>query len=173
MLAAHEIAWRTAGHHEAASAALYVEYAPVAAALAIAMIVVAALTQFVRAAAGLNTEAAPPPVVFAALPIVGFVVQEHVEHLVAGHELHVGTFVSAPFLLGLALQLPAAALALVVTRAILAFARRVATARGSHDPIFVFARSERVRAFVREAGRGERVIPRRGRAPPFSLLSRT
>ena len=32
---------------------------------------------------------------------------------------------------------------------------------------------ERVRAFVREAGRGERVIPRRGRAPPFSLLSRT
>ena len=64
---------------------------------------------------------------FAVLPIVGFVVQEHLEHLVASRELEVTFFLSPPFLIGVALQLPFALAALLVARLILAGIRTVAT----------------------------------------------
>ena len=62
---------------------------------------------------------APSARVFAIVPMIGFTLQEHLEHLVASRELEVTYFISAPFLLGLALQLPFAFAALFVARLIL------------------------------------------------------
>jgi hypothetical protein len=69
--------------------------------------------------------------VFAIVPIIGFLLQEHLEHIVAERELEVTFFLTTPFLLGLALQLPFALAALLAARLILGLVARVVRVVGS------------------------------------------
>jgi hypothetical protein len=83
----------------------------------------------------------PPALLFALLPPLGFVVQEHVEELVRSGSI-TGDLVTEPtFLTGLALQLPFAVAALLLCRALYALgyglgrflARRLAVATRVHS----------------------------------------
>jgi hypothetical protein len=128
MLLAHQLTWRVAAHdHDSEVAHGYLRYGAIFVALAVAVVVVAATRQLVRTVGGGSLARAPSAVMFAVLPIVGFVFQEHLEHLVASRELEVTFFLSPPFLIGVALQLPFALAALLVARLILAGIRTVAT----------------------------------------------
>jgi hypothetical protein len=62
--------------------------------------------------------ARPPVRLFALLPPAGFAVQEHVERLIASGSFPHDLFAEPTFLLGLALQLPFALAALLLTRAL-------------------------------------------------------
>jgi hypothetical protein len=74
--------------------------------------------------------ARPPAVLFGALPVVGFVVQEHVERLVQTGTFPVTAALEMTFLVGLVLQLPFAFAALVAARALLALGGTLASAPG-------------------------------------------
>ena len=107
MLLAHQFAWQLAGHeHEAGEAHGYLQYGAIFAALFAATLIVAATAQLIRGVSGAGVAGAPSARVFAIVPVIGFTLQEHLEHLVSSRELEVTFFLSAPFLLGLALQLP-------------------------------------------------------------------
>jgi hypothetical protein len=70
---------------------------------------------------GMRGRASRPPVrLFALLPPAGFVVQEHAERLIASGSIPHDLAVEPTFLLGLALQLPFALAALLLTRALYA-----------------------------------------------------
>jgi hypothetical protein len=132
MLLAHQIAWGFASEeHQANAGHGYLQYGSIFAALVVASLLVGATAQLFRAVAGDDVARAPSAFVFAIVPIVGFLLQEHLEHLVAARELEVTYFLSTPFLLGLLLQLPFAFAALLVTRLILGFVKRVARAIGT------------------------------------------
>ena len=132
MLLAHQIAWGFATEkHEASAGHGYLQYGSIFAALVVASLLVGATAQLFRAVGGGETDRAPSAFAFAIVPIVGFLLQEHLEHLVAARELEVTFFLSTPFLLGLMLQLPFAFAALHVTRLILGFVKRVARAIGT------------------------------------------
>jgi hypothetical protein len=62
----------------------------------------------------------PPARLFALVPPLGFVVQEHVERLIASGAIPYDLVVEPTFLLGLALQAPFAVAALLLTRALYA-----------------------------------------------------
>jgi hypothetical protein len=62
----------------------------------------------------------PPVRIFALLPPAGFAVQEHAERLIASGSIPNDLIVEPTFLLGLALQLPFALMALLLTRALYA-----------------------------------------------------
>lgn len=129
MLLAHEFAWELGGHeHEAEAGHGYLQYGAVFAALGAATLIVAATAQLIRGVGGAGIAGAPSARVFATVPIVGFLLQEHLEHLVAARELEVTFFLSTPFLLGLALQLPFALAALLVARLILGLVASVVRA---------------------------------------------
>lgn len=64
--------------------------------------------------------ARPPVRLFALLPPVGFVVQEHVERLIASGGIPHDLVTEPTFLVGFALQLPFAVAALLLTRALFA-----------------------------------------------------
>ena len=129
MLLAHEVAWGFASHeHQENAGHGYLQYGAVFAALGAATLLVGATAQLFRAVGGGGVGRSPSALVFAVVPVVGFLFQEHLEHLVAARELEVTFFLSKPFLLGLALQLPFAFAALVVARLILGFVRRLARA---------------------------------------------
>lgn len=69
----------------------------------------------------------PPPLwVFALLPPLGFVVQEHVERFLSTGTTPYVTALEPAFLLGLALQIPFALVAFFVARALLALAIAIA-----------------------------------------------
>ena len=69
----------------------------------------------------------PPPLwIFALLPPVGFVVQEHVERFLSAGASPYATALEPSFLLGLALQIPFALVAFFVARALLALAIAIA-----------------------------------------------
>jgi hypothetical protein len=132
MLLAHQIAWGFASEeHQATAGHGYLQYGSIFAALVVASLIVGATAQLFRAVGGEDMARAPSAFVFAIVPIVGFLLQEHLEHLVAARELEVTYFLSTPFLLGLLLQLPFAFAALHVTRLILGFVKRVARAIGT------------------------------------------
>ena len=168
MLLAHEVAWGFASHEHAEEAGHgYLQYLAVFAALAAATLVVAATAQLIRGVSGGAVAGAPSARVFAIVPIIGFLIQEHLEHLVAARELEVLFFVSTPFLLGLALQVPFALAALLVARAILGLVARVARAAGE---LRVVARLASLRVLVplvpELAPRPALATHRAGRAPP-------
>jgi hypothetical protein len=132
MLLAHQFAWQLGGHEHAGEAAHgYLQYGAVFAALGVATLVVAATSQLIRGVAGAGVAQAPSARVFAIVPIIGFLVQEHLEHVVAERELEVTFFLTVPFLLGLALQVPFALAALLVARLILGMVASVVRAVGS------------------------------------------
>jgi hypothetical protein len=74
------------------------------------------------AGAGLrgHRPSSPPLRLFAILPPVGFVVQEHAERLIGSGSIPADLVLEPTFLLGLALQLPFALAALLLTRALYA-----------------------------------------------------
>jgi hypothetical protein len=168
MLLAHQFAWELGGHEHAGEAAHgYLQYGAIFAALGVATLIVAATTQLVRGVSGAGIADTPPARVFAIVPIIGFLLQEHLEHIVAERELEVTFFLSAPFLLGLALQLPFALAALLVARLILGLVKHIVRAVGSLGTVPGLA-SLRVLVPL-----GPELAPRRalathsaGRAPP-------
>jgi hypothetical protein len=130
MLLAHELTWGVASHgHENDVAHGYLRYGAVFVALAAAVVVVASTRHFVRTIGGEVAEV-PSAITFAVMPIVGFVFQEHLEHLVAARELELTFFVSPPFVVGLALQLPFALAAMLVVRLIVRAIRTAVTTLG-------------------------------------------
>jgi hypothetical protein len=170
MLLAHQLTWSVAPHeHPEQVAHGYLRYAAVFFALAAAVAAVAATRHLVQTVGG-STAEAPPALMFALIPMLGFVLQEHLEHLVAARELDTAFFLSAPFLIGLALQLPFAAAAMIVARLILRAIRRVAVAvREASIPRWVMpavARSTRTPAPVYAPTRHLLAYYCAGRAPP-------
>ena len=67
----------------------------------------------------------PPLRLFAVLPAAGFVVQEHLERLIGTGSIPADLVAEPTFLVGLALQLPFALAALLLTRALYAIAFRL------------------------------------------------
>ena len=127
MLLAHQLTWRVAAHgHEEEVAHGYLRYGAVFLALTVALVLIAATRHFLLTVGDWPASSAPPAAMFAVVPIVGFVVQEHLEHLVAARELEPGFFLSQPFVVGLLLQLPFALAAMAVVRLILGAVRTVA-----------------------------------------------
>lgn len=140
MLLAHQLTWGVAGHgHDEEVAHNYLRYGAVFLALAAAVIAVASTRHFVRSIGG-EVADVPSSVTFAVMPIVGFVFQEHLEHLVAARELELSFFLSPPFVIGLALQLPFALAAMLVARLILRAIRTAVTTlrRAGAPPCWVF-----------------------------------
>jgi hypothetical protein len=164
MLLAHEVAWGFASHEHTEEAGHgYLQYVAVFAALAVATLVVATTAQLIRGVSG----GAPPARVFAIVPIIGFLIQEHLEHLVAARELDVMFFVSTPFLLGLALQVPFALAAFLVARLILGLVARVVRAVGELGLVPGLASLRLLVPLVPElAPRPALATHRAGRAPP-------
>jgi hypothetical protein len=107
-------------HHHVDGGHTYFFSTPV---LAAALVTVLAAGLVLCASDGFSGSAAPsrPPVLlFALLPPLGFVVQEHVEGLIASGSLSAELLVEPTFLTGLALQLPFGVAALLLTRALYA-----------------------------------------------------
>jgi hypothetical protein len=141
MLLAHQLTWGVAAHgHEGEVSHGYLRYVAVFVALAAAVIAVASTRHFVQTIGGTEVAEVPSAITFAVMPIVGFVFQEHLEHLVAARELELGFFLSPPFVLGLALQVPFALATMLVARLILRVIRTAATAlrRAAPRPRWVF-----------------------------------
>jgi hypothetical protein len=126
---AHAIGYWTAvpdarqrAHVLAATGHGYLSYAPLVAGLGVAAVVVA-LAQHARGGATARLRAWP----FALLPLLTFVLQEHLERL-----LHSGTAVGVvfepSFIRGAALQLPFGLVAYLIARALLRVAERIGAA---------------------------------------------
>jgi len=137
-LAAHSVAYRLTDPPLAETEHGYLALAPLVLALGIAL-------GLLRAAAR-RTRTGMPVQLFALLPPLAFIVQEHLERALQGGEA-LGTALEPAFLLGLALQLPFAACSLLVARSFCrvaeaagaAFAPRPAPplrCTASHRPVF-------------------------------------
>lgn len=100
---------------------------PLLGSLCVALILVGFLG---RVLAGSARRDAPRPALFALAPPLGFAVQEHAERLIH-HDALVSTALEPAFLVGLALQLPFALVALLAARALLAAAGALARHVGS------------------------------------------
>jgi hypothetical protein len=83
-------------------------------------VVLAGLVLCVGAGLRGHRPSSPPLRLFAILPTLGFVVQEHVERLIGSGSVPADFVLEPTFLLGLALQLPFALAALLLTRALYA-----------------------------------------------------
>jgi hypothetical protein len=109
---------------------------------------------------------------FAALPLVGFALQEHLERLFHDGAFPLGASLEPTFALGVALQLPFAVAALVAARALFGAARelgqalaRLAAPSQSWPPplraAFPPSLADRPRVVAAARGYGERGPPRR------------
>jgi hypothetical protein len=118
-LAAHSVAYRLAGGEAGGHG--YLAYAPAVVAVAVAAVLAGAAA---RAFAAARSAAAsgPPAWLFALVPPLAFVVQEHLERLGST------AAIEPAFAVGLALQLPFAALALLAARSLLRAADRLGAA---------------------------------------------
>lgn len=174
-LAAHAVAYALvgphAGHgHELATGVHgYLGGAPIFIACAITLVLTGLLLAARDGAVGRS--AAPAPVWPTALvPPVGFVVQEHLERLIDPQAAAIGTAADPTFLVGLALQLPMAAVCVLLARAILLLGHTLG--RELHHPLRApkqaWAAPAPVvhplppvlaRAAVLAGGRGERAPP--------------
>jgi hypothetical protein len=103
---------------------------------ALALVVAALAAHGYDTYRGRAARVTPPPWLFAALPPVGFVVQEHLERLIHAGSLAPHAFLEPSFFIGLWLQIPFAAAAYVLARALLRAAERLGEA---------LARAHRVR----------------------------
>jgi hypothetical protein len=120
--------------------------------------------------------ARPPVLLFGLLPPVGFAVQEHLERLISSGSVPHDLVVEPTFLLGLALQLPFALAALLLTRALytigfrlgLAIAGRLAVVRpllhGPSLPVSLPAAPTPVSPSALALGHGQRAPPATGRS---------
>ena len=107
------------GHAHAGGHAYLVYSAPILAACALTLLlagVIVGVGEGLRA----RPRAHPPLRLFLLLPPLGFVVQEHLEPLIGTGALPYDVVLEPTFLVGLALQLPFALAALLLTRALYA-----------------------------------------------------
>ena len=168
-LAAHSLAYRIVepdaherAHMLASSGHDYLDALRYLAAVGLALVLAGFVRQAVLAARGL--EPAGPPRLVVLVPPLAFVLQEHLERLVHEGAFPPDALVQPSFLIGLALQLPFALLALAVA----ALLARGATALG-----LAFARPPRLRArALADAPSARppdslRPATARGRAPPL------
>lgn len=138
-LAGHSVGYRVAlpdaherAHVLASSGHGYLQYAPLALALCTAFAALGFVATTLTAVRGHDTSGGTRQLkLVAALAPVAFVLQELIERLAQDGQVHAGLLVSAPFLLGLATQLPFALLAAVLAFALTAAAHRVAQALGA------------------------------------------
>lgn len=111
----------------------YLEYAPIGAALVVALCAAAVTLQFcqaLRGGGGVRLRAAP----FALVPVATFASQEYFERLVHYGQFPLAAAFEPTFLLGIALQLPFALLAYVAARLLLHAARVLARSLGDLRP---------------------------------------
>lgn len=99
----------------------YLDHAPLAVGLCLALAAVALVLRGIAAARG-TSAATTPPWVFAALPPAVYTVQEYLERLLHGGHVEWTTALEPPFLVGLLFQLPIAVAALLLARALAAMA---------------------------------------------------
>jgi hypothetical protein len=127
-------------HHHAEGSHTYFASTPV---LIAALVTVLAAGLVLCVGEGLRGRAAPlapPALVFAVLPPLGFIVQEHVEELVRSASISGALITEPTFLTGLALQLPFGVAALLLCRGLYALGyslgrflgRRLTVARQLH-----------------------------------------
>jgi len=133
-LAAHIVAYMLAEPDAGARAGRlaesghgYSEHLPLAGLGLLAAVVVGGALRALAAATGQRSRP-PSPRLFALLPPVAFVVQEHLERLVHDGALPLATALEPAFLLGLLLQLPFALLARVVAGLLLQTVERLGRA---------------------------------------------
>jgi hypothetical protein len=112
-------------HHHAEGGHAYIASTPV---LIAALVTVLAAGLVLCVGDGLRGGTArlgPPALLFALLPPLGFVVQEHVEALIRSGSLSAGLITEPTFVTGLGLQLPFAVAALLLCRALYALGYRL------------------------------------------------
>jgi hypothetical protein len=164
-LGAHSTAYRLIEPAGAEPNHGYLALAPLVLAIGLALGVVGAL----RAALARRMQARGPAYLFALLPPIAFAAQEQLERALQGGALGVETALEPAFLVGLALQLPFAACALVV-------ARWLVRAAESAGALLLRIPAQRLRpptilhpSFVLDAPRLPALSsPHAGRAPPLS-----
>jgi len=135
-LAGHSVGYRAAvpdaherAHVLASSGHGYLEYAPLIVALCVAIAALGVVATVLAACRGRDTDDGTRQIALvAALAPVAFVLQELIERYAHDGHLHWGLVVSAPFLLGLATQLPFGLLAAAIAFALASAAHRVAHA---------------------------------------------
>jgi hypothetical protein len=112
----------------------------------------------------------PPVRLFALLPPVGFVIQEHVERLIGTGTVPTDLLAEPTFLVGLALQLPFALAALLLTRALYAIAfglgRTIARELGVGRPVRQRPAMQNPPASVTLVGPSVLALGHGQRAPP-------
>jgi hypothetical protein len=158
-LAAHSVAYRLTDPPLAEAEHGYLAFAPLVLALGLAL-------GLVRAAAR-HTRTGVPVQLFALLPPLAFILQEHLERALQGGDA-LGTALEPAFLLGLALQLPFAVCSLLVARSLcrVAEAAGAVLARRPAAPLRVTA--FRRPAFIVDLPRlSPLASPQCGRAPPL------
>jgi Flp pilus assembly pilin Flp len=135
-LAGHSVGYRAAvpdaqerAHLLASTGHNYLEYAPLVVALCLALVALGFVATVLAALRGRDTAGGTRQIkLVAALVPVAFVLQEVIERYAHDGRLHWELAVSAPFLLGLATQLPFALLAAAIAFALATAAERVAQA---------------------------------------------
>ena len=173
-LSAHEVAYRLViPHPHERSAALaetghaHLAYSSLAAVLCV-LVVLLGMTGLIVRPLG-----RPPPsrrlvALFALAPPLAFVLQEHLERVLATGDLPFHAALEPTFLVGLLLQLPFALAALAVARALFAFAQGLARVLGSvrrprlasvEIPSAPIAEAHRPRRSLLAWGYGERGPP--------------
>jgi hypothetical protein len=175
---AHELTYRLVAPSDSAYTSLlartghgYLDHVP----LLVGILLGGVALSLVRACFDGARGRSPAPVPgwrFAALPLLGFTLQEHLERLFHDGAFPVGAALEPTFALGLALQLPFALAALVAARVLLGAARELGqalatlTAAPASNPrpvrsAFPTAVADRPRVATAALGYGERGPPRR------------
>jgi hypothetical protein len=135
-LAGHSVGYRVAvpdaherAHVLASSGHGYLAYAPLLIALCVALVAVGVVAMVLAAVRGSDTTGGTRQIkLVAAFAPVAFVLQEVLERYAHDGRLHWELVVSAPFVLGLATQVPFALLAAAIAYALATAARGVAEA---------------------------------------------
>lgn len=134
LLAAHSVAYRVAigDPHERAHALEeaghgYLSYTPLALGVCLALVLAALALRGIAAFRGEPRREAPP-VAFATLPLLAFVVQEHLERYVHTGDLPWTAALEPTFAVGLAVQLPFAFVALLLAEVLELLAHTVGVA---------------------------------------------
>jgi hypothetical protein len=145
----------------------YLEAAPFVLGICLALLLAGIAAQVARALRR-GSRSAPAAWPLAALPLLGFVLQEHLERLAATGDVPLAAVSEPTFLVGLALQLPFALAALVAARILGRAAEAVGRALATAAPPRLAARPGAVRrpvvALLPNAPR--LAYAHSGRAPP-------
>ena len=111
----------------------YLDQAPFVVGIAVGLVLLV-LAFRAKAAARGGSVALPPPWGFAALPVVCFTIQEHLERFIHSGAVPIAAALEPTFLLGIALQLPFALAALLVARLLVGLAEELGRALAQPGP---------------------------------------